>query len=295
MTFKLFDGSHYPSIPSLCFCGCNNIVWGGKQFSSGHNSKINNPNLDNHKLKGVPKSELHKQHLKESWTKERRNFTEEHCKNISISNLETFLLRPDGTKEIYPFIPITCQCKDIYCNEICWDGREYVSGHNLIGIIQSEESKKKRSESQLGIKHWNFGGISPRKGIPTSIEGRKIISDLAKLRVKELNHNWKGGLTPLYEQIRMCNKYNEWRISIFERDSFSCQECNSKKDIEAHHINRFIDICREFNIVTLEESLNCVPLWDINNGITLCEECHNETKGREKDFVDLYKSILNNQ
>ena len=36
-------------------------------------------------------------------------------------------------------------------------------------------------------------------------------------------------------------------------------------------------IIRENNINTAEGALACKELWDINNGITLCLECHKQT------------------
>ena len=33
----------------------------------------------------------------------------------------------------------------------------------------------------------------------------------------------------------------------------------------------------EYQIKTFEQALNCAELWDINNGRTLCKECHKKT------------------
>lgn len=40
-------------------------------------------------------------------------------------------------------------------------------------------------------------------------------------------------------------------------------------------------IKEENNIKTLEESIYCDELWNINNGITLCIECHKKTHKKE--------------
>ena len=60
------------------------------------------------------------------------------------------------------------------------------------------------------------------------------------------------------------------------RDNFICQECgyNKGRILQAHHIKPFTEILVKYNIKTLEEALDCEELWDINNGITLCEYCH---------------------
>lgn len=55
-------------------------------------------------------------------------------------------------------------------------------------------------------------------------------------------------------------EYIEWRKAVYERDNFKCQECGKHGRLEAHHIKPW----------------HSHPLlrFDINNGITLCEECH---------------------
>ena len=47
-----------------------------------------------------------------------------------------------------------------------------------------------------------------------------------------------------------------------------CQ-CGCNQDIK-----RFIDIVKENNIKTLEEALNCKELWNLDNGIVYCKNCH---------------------
>lgn len=90
---------------------------------------------------------------------------------------------------------------------------------------------------------------------------------------------------PFYKLIRRTYKYRQWRSDIFTRDNFTCQGCGLKGVyLEAHHIKRFIDIIEEYKIETLEEAFNCEELWNMNNGITLCNECHRQTDtwGRRK-------------
>ena len=107
------------------------------------------------------------------------------------------------------------------------------------------------------------------------------------------NPNWRGGITTLKDTIRKCFKYRQWRSDIFTRDDFTCQNCNMKGGrIDAHHVKSFGLILRENNIKTSIEALDCEELWNINNGQTLCRECHKKTKnfgGCKK--TDLY---LNN-
>lgn len=47
-----------------------------------------------------------------------------------------------------------------------------------------------------------------------------------------------------------------------------------KKNLNAHHIDSFNKIIKKYNIKTIEQSIKCKKLWDVNNGISLCYECH---------------------
>lgn len=92
----------------------------------------------------------------------------------------------------------------------------------------------------------------------------------------ENNPNWRGGVTSLVRQIRTCAKYAEWRTLVFLRDRFECRICGKcKVYLESHHCSTsFVDLIREFNITTVDDAVNCNKLWDIDNGLTLCSDCH---------------------
>lgn len=77
----------------------------------------------------------------------------------------------------------------------------------------------------------------------------------------ENHYNWKGGITPEEEKFRKSKKYIKWRDAVFKRDDYTCQACGSRGvELNAHHLDGF-HWCKEKRL-------------DINNGITLCEECH---------------------
>lgn len=95
------------------------------------------------------------------------------------------------------------------------------------------------------------------------------------------NPSWKGGIYKLSRQIRFSRKYTEWRNLILNRDKSICQICY-KYGINVHHKIEFINIIKEFNIKSYEDSLKCVELWDLNNGITLCKDCHDGIHGLKK-------------
>jgi len=128
----------------------------------------------------------------------------------------------------------------------------------------SEETRQKMSESQLGKIVWNKGIKCPE----TSGEN---------------NGMWKGGITTLTRQIRCSFEYRQWRSDVYTRDNFICQECGQwGGKLHAHHIKLFASILQKYEITTLEEAIECEELWNINNGITLCKECHRKINHKEK-------------
>jgi hypothetical protein len=66
------------------------------------------------------------------------------------------------------------------------------------------------------------------------------------------------------KDYRATNSYKEWRLSVFNRDNFTCQKCNMVGGkLEAHHIKKFHDFPE--------------LRFDVANGITLCRNpCHME-------------------
>lgn len=99
----------------------------------------------------------------------------------------------------------------------------------------------------------------------------------------EHNANWDGGKSSMKKRIISSLEYRQWRSDVFTRDSFTCGECNKVGGkLHAHHIVRFGDIVNRNNVKTVEDAINCSELWNINNGQTLCVDCHNnlhKTKG----------------
>jgi len=115
--------------------------------------------------------------------------------------------------------------------------------------------------------------------IAGAIESHNTLEYLVSVSGK--NHwNWQGGLTPLYNLLRNSLKSKQWTKDVFIRDKFTCQKCGKTKcRLEAHHKKPFMVIIFESNIITYEEAINCLELWNINNGITLCEKCHEKEQG----------------
>ncbi|MDD3906436.1 MAG: HNH endonuclease [Candidatus Omnitrophica bacterium] len=64
------------------------------------------------------------------------------------------------------------------------------------------------------------------------------------------------------EDKRNLPEYRDWRSKVFKRDNYTCQSCGSKTKLQAHHIKQVI--------------LYPELIYDVDNGQTLCKDCHGE-------------------
>jgi predicted DNA-binding protein YlxM (UPF0122 family) len=150
------------------------------------------------------------------------------------------------------------------------------------GWTHSEETKQKMREKSLGRKN---SEEARRKMSETRKNNPKYCGENHPLFGKERpdmigpNHfNWNGGITPLSRALRMTPKYKQWRKECFERDHYICQMCNQRGgQLQVDHIKAYSRILFGNNITSIEQAHNCEELWDLNNGRTLCIECHRTT------------------
>lgn len=175
-------------------------------------------------------------------------------------------------------ICLTCgkTCKAKYCNIKCYSKskklKEQASKSKLI-------INNKNNKYAIGHKAKSNSG-SFKKGIIPWNKGKKL-----KYLSGKNSSSWKGGLTPLNKQIRNSIEYTQWRSDIFMKDNWTCQTCQKRSKageriiLESHHKKELSKIIRENNIKTFEEALKCKEIWDRNNGVTLCFDCHKLTKG----------------
>lgn len=73
-------------------------------------------------------------------------------------------------------------------------------------------------------------------------------------------------------------RYILWRKSVYERDGFKCRVCDSKDNIEAHHIKMWAKYPERRFIV--------------GNGITLCQRHHKMTQGYEEQYEVMFYRLL---
>ena len=135
----------------------------------------------------------------------------------------------------------------------------------MLGKHHSEESKKKMGLASLGriktIEERRKLSIAGSKR-KLSIETRRKVGDSHR---GSKSVNWKGGVTPINNRIRKSMEYNLWRTAVFERDNYTCiwgGKAHGSK-LHADHIKPFCDYPE--------------LRFAIDNGRTLCVECHKKT------------------
>ena len=102
------------------------------------------------------------------------------------------------------------------------------------------------------------------------------------LKIRKENHYlWQGGSSILNQEIRKSTRYRVWQNKVKDRDGRQCVNCGAKKPLETHHLERFKNLLKKYNITSTYEAHVRDELWDINNGITLCNQCHNQLHNDE--------------
>lgn|SRR3990167_845173 len=146
----------------------------------------------------------------------------------------------------------------------------------------SEEHKKRLSEIYKG-KHFSLR-TEFKKGHKTSkpfIKGHKPWNKGIKFiqMIGENNPRWKGGITKWQNKIRHLLEYKQWRQAIYGRDDYRCLDCGERgKKIQADHIYPF--------------SLFPRLRFMLENGRTLCKECHKEKTKQDRILYKNYAGMV---
>jgi 5-methylcytosine-specific restriction endonuclease McrA len=138
------------------------------------------------------------------------------------------------------------------------------------------EVTRKLVEHQKSTKQHNF---CIDCGVEIGLRGERCVRCRS---FGALNASWKGGMRVLKERVRELLESRQWRSDVFTRDKFTCQDCGCiGGKLQAHHIIPVNFIYQKYEIATVEQAIDCSELWNLNNGVTLCKECHLELHKRK--------------
>jgi len=141
------------------------------------------------------------------------------------------------------------------------------NGEYMIGEKNHFFGKKHTAEARAKISEF----------LKTRPHSQKQKDAVSKATSGSKNVNWKGGITSYRLAIRRGARWINWRKAVMERDDYTCKQCGSRcgtdydgtVKLEAHHplpVRKLIKTKFEKYI------------FDIRNGITLCNPCHNLIK-----------------
>ena len=155
--------------------------------------------------------------------------------------------------------------------------------------------KHRTDEVRLAISERTRGEKNPFFGKHHSEETKRklaerVVTDETRQKISD-NHAdvngcnnpaWKGGVSSWKAVLMKSQLYKNWRKAIFTRDHHTCQMCNDNTggNLQAHHIH------------PIRDHKNDLSMFDINNGITLCKQCHESIYKREYDFIEQFENIL---
>lgn len=156
-----------------------------------------------------------------------------------------------------------------------------ITEKQLVGLSLGRE---KGTNHRAGYKHKKS---SKRKVAKANRNYWKAHPEQARARGEktrgELHYKWNGGSTKLNKSIRQMVEYERWRDGVKARDGGKCTECGSTKKLESHHLVELVVLIALHGIKNRDDARACLALWDVANGLTLCEKCHYKTHGRKYD------------
>lgn len=134
-----------------------------------------------------------------------------------------------------------------------------------LGKHHTQETKQKISKSKKGQIPWIKGQKGLHLSPTTEFKKGQIPWNKGKKQDSirgEKHWNWKNGITVKIRGLRASSEYKEWRNLVLKRDNYICKLCGRNGNT-ADHIKRFVDFPE--------------LRFKLNNGRTLCEECHLKT------------------
>ncbi len=152
-------------------------------------------------------------------------------------------------------VQLSSKLKKVTCSKEC------SSKNKTLNFKGKKHNIKNRFNNCVRCKSsFLLNGLTPKRK-EAKYCSKKCQNDDHSERISgDKSTNWKGGMTNTNSRHLFKREINQWRQKVFKRDFYKCVKCNSKKNLEAHHI------------VYWSKSVEHRFLLD--NGMTLCIDCH---------------------
>lgn len=139
-----------------------------------------------------------------------------------------------------------------------------IRGHKLPAETKIKISQSIKDKYANGYKNPMYGNKPSEELIQRRAEGIRL-TRIANGNFSGTGHpNYKDGKAPLRKRMYNTRYYQDWRKSVYERDSYTCQFCGQVGGkLHADHIKRFAEYPE--------------LRFELSNGRTLCVDCHKKT------------------
>lgn len=139
---------------------------------------------------------------------------------------------------------------------------------DAIALQWKDNHERRNQQKILAVKY--MGADTPsRVRLIQTMQTEEYKKKQRISKTGERNGMWNSELTEKERErqkrhARRYPGYQDFRKSVYERDKYTCQVCKSKSsgNLVVHHLNGF--------------HWDTQARTDINNGVTLCSDCHNE-------------------
>ena len=135
--------------------------------------------------------------------------------------------------------------------------------------LQWKDNYSRRKQAGINAIKYMGAGTPGREKLLLYMETDEYKQKISDANSGERNGMWNSELTEEEREkqkrhARRYPGYQDFRKSVYERDEYTCQVCSDDTggNLVVHHLNGF----------HWDEN----GRTDINNGVTLCNDCHNE-------------------
>ena len=225
--------------------------------------------------------------INDNYIKIPRNICDFMLSNLSNNAIKLYCIiiylshGKDKLNDISLSQPVLCSCMGLSykSDKIVRSATEELIKNNLIKVKMTSNIVHEFTEDGLPF-------ITSKDMYEYMIVDKDII-ELVNInydRIDYIDKNEDRNRSRKICQRRDDMEYIKWRILVLNRDNYTCLNCGEHGDdtvLHVHHIKRYAD----------NEELRT----DINNGITLCYECHKKTLRKEEEFEEHFKQLIQNK